>query len=92
MVLEHVLEVHDVLMVETLVNLDFGNEFLACAVLAQTALGNDFGRLGLLGVHVGNLVTLGKTALSEKLATNVFANDLVTVGLVILFFDYNDRI
>ena len=92
MVLEHVLEVHDVLVVQTLVNLDFGNEFLPRTVLAQTALGNDFGRLGLLGVHVGDLVALGEAALSEELAADVLANDLVTVGLVILFFDYNDRI
>jgi len=91
-VFEDVLEFHDILVMQALVNLYFGDEFLAGTVLSQAAFGDDLGRLSPLGVHVGDFVTLGETTFAQQFTADVLPNDLVSIGFMVLFFNNNDRV
>ena len=63
-ILEKVLEVTDVGMLDTPVNLDFTHKFLFGATFGQTRLQNDFGCVHKRGISIDEFVAFGKATLS----------------------------
>lgn len=80
-VLEEVLEPHDVVVVETAVDLDLGHQLLLRAGLGQGGLRDDLGGRDSLRLEVCELVALGEAALSQKLPAKVLLDADVAIEL-----------
>lgn len=65
-VLEVVVEVNDLVMIQTTVNRDLGSELRMCPWLRNGGLGYNLGGKDFLGFHVLHFVALGKSTLAKE--------------------------
>ena len=75
------LEAHDVVVMQRSVDLDLAHQLLLGARLSEGGLRNDLGGRDSLGLEVGELVALGKAALAQEFAAEVFLDADVAVEL-----------
>ena len=81
MVLEHMLEIHHVLVVQRLVDLNLRNQFLSRPFLSQRVLRNYLRSLRFFTLDICYFVAFCETSLAQQLAANVLSNQLLAVRL-----------
>ena len=82
-VFKEVLEVADVGVLNTAMNLDLAHQLLLRSTLGQAGLLDDFGRMYEACVGIYELVALGEATLSKEAASAVFDN---LARLVVVFW------
>ena len=87
-VLEKVLEVANVRVLDTSVDLDLTHEFLLGSTLCQTALLDDFGRMHECSLRIDKLEALGKASFAEEFSFQVPSDADFTIRLFELFFNH----
>ena len=87
-VLEEVLEVANVRVLDTSVDLDLTHEFLLGSTLCQTAFLDDFGRMHECSLRIDKLEALCEASLAKEFSFQVASDTDFTIRLFELFFNH----